>query len=45
MAEAISRVDTLDRAICRAAVEGYFSVDRMVEQHVELFEQILADRH
>ena len=41
MAEAIGRVDTLDRAACRARVEDYFSTDRMVAEHVELFEQLL----
>jgi glycosyltransferase involved in cell wall biosynthesis len=44
MADAISRVGALDRVTCRAAVEGYFSVERMVEQHVELFERLLAER-
>jgi glycosyltransferase involved in cell wall biosynthesis len=40
MAEAISRVDSLNRADCRAAVEGYFSASRMVREHIELFESI-----
>ncbi len=44
MADAIGRIDQLDRTDCRAAVEGYFSVDRMVAEHIELFEQVLADR-
>ena len=44
MADAIGRVDSLDRAACRAAVEGYFSVGRMVDEHVELFESVLANR-
>ena len=44
MAEAIGRVDQLDRMVCRAAVEGYFSTDRMVAEHIELFESILANR-
>jgi glycosyltransferase involved in cell wall biosynthesis len=42
MAEAIGRVDELDRADCRAAVEGYFSAKRMVGEHLELFEEIIA---
>lgn len=42
MVKAISRVDEIDRAECRAAVEGYFSAERMVDEHIELFEQILA---
>ena len=44
MADAIGRVDDLDRANCRAAVEGYFSTDRMVAEHVALFEEVLARR-
>ncbi len=44
MAEAIHTVDALSRADCRAAVEGYFSQDRMIREHVELFEDLLAAR-
>jgi glycosyltransferase involved in cell wall biosynthesis len=40
MAEAVAAVDGLDRAQCRAAVEGYFSTERMVREHLELFEQV-----
>jgi glycosyltransferase involved in cell wall biosynthesis len=42
MAEAIGRVGQLDRADCRAAVEGYFSTERMVNEHLTLFEQLLG---
>jgi glycosyltransferase involved in cell wall biosynthesis len=44
MAEALGRVDQLDRADCRAAVEGYFSTGRMVAEHLELFESVLGAR-
>ena len=44
MADAITRVNELDRLDCRAAVEGYFSTDRMVAEHIELFESILDAR-
>lgn len=37
-AEAISRIDAIDRRACRAAVEGYFSADRMVTNYLSLFE-------
>jgi glycosyltransferase involved in cell wall biosynthesis len=37
MAEAITRVGELDRGACRRAVEGYFSTERMVREHLELF--------
>jgi hypothetical protein len=34
-------VDELDRRACRAAVETYFSADRMVREHLDLFEQVI----
>ncbi|MDP9006063.1 MAG: glycosyltransferase family 4 protein [Actinomycetota bacterium] len=42
MAEAIHKVDQLDRRACRAAVEERFSTGRMVAQHLELFESLLS---
>jgi glycosyltransferase involved in cell wall biosynthesis len=42
MVEALRRVDEIDRAECRASVERSFSTERMVGEHVELFERILA---
>ncbi len=42
MAEAIGRVDELDRKECRAATEGYFSAKRMVREHLDLFEEIIG---
>jgi glycosyltransferase involved in cell wall biosynthesis len=44
MADAIASVGEIDRAACRAAVEGYFSVERMVREHLELFEDVVAAR-
>lgn len=44
MAEALAEVASLDRRSCRAAVEDYFSTDRMVAQHLELFDEILSAR-
>ncbi len=44
MADAIASVGEIDRTACRAAVEGYFSVDRMVGEHLELFEDVIAGR-
>lgn len=41
MAEAIVRVDDLTRGACRAAVEGYFSTERMVQEHLAAFEELL----
>jgi glycosyltransferase involved in cell wall biosynthesis len=40
MSEAIGAVDTIDRADCRAAVEEYFSMDRCVKEHLDLFEEL-----
>lgn len=37
-AEAIGRVGQIDRHDCRAAVEGYFSADRMVRSYLAFFE-------
>ena len=42
MAECIPRAGDLDRGDCRAAVEGYFSMDRCVGEHLELFEDLLS---
>jgi len=39
---AIGRVGALDRAACRKAVETRFSADRMVRDHLDLYEQLLA---
>ncbi len=44
MAEAIARVDALDPAVCRRAVEGQFSAERMVADHLQLYEQLLGTR-
>lgn len=41
MAEYIVAARDLDRASCRAAVEGYFSMERCVLEHLELFDQVL----
>jgi len=42
MAEALSRIDTIDRSVCRAAVEGQFSSQRMVADHVELYSELVG---
>jgi glycosyltransferase involved in cell wall biosynthesis len=41
MAEAVGQLGTIDRTVCRSAVEGYFSTARMVREHVELYEDVL----
>ncbi|HUP86557.1 MAG TPA: glycosyltransferase family 4 protein [Acidimicrobiales bacterium] len=42
LAESIGHIDLLDRSACRAAVEGYYSADRMAREHLELFASVLA---
>jgi len=44
MAEDLGRIAEIDRADCRAAVEGYFSTSRMVADHLALFESLLQQR-
>jgi len=41
MADAIGRLAEINRSDCRAAIEGYFSLERMVAEHIELYEQLL----
>jgi glycosyltransferase involved in cell wall biosynthesis len=42
MVEAIGRLGKLNRNDCRMAVEGYFSTTRMVAEHIEMFESMVA---
>ncbi len=42
LTEAIGRIGQLDRAACRAAVEGYFSTDRMVREYLDLFTTLVT---
>ena len=42
--EAVARCALLDRATVRASVERRFSVDRMVEDYIGVYEQILGRR-
>jgi hypothetical protein len=41
MVEALGHLDRIDRSTCRAAVEGYFSTERMVAEHLALFGELL----
>jgi glycosyltransferase involved in cell wall biosynthesis len=43
LAASLGRIDELDRAACRRAVEGHFSAERMVRDHLDLYEKMLAD--
>ncbi len=42
MVDALGRIGDLDRAKCRAAVEGYFSTSRMVAEHLEFYEELVG---
>jgi glycosyltransferase involved in cell wall biosynthesis len=42
MTQRLGHVGELDRAACRAAVEGHFSTERMVSEHLALFEKLLS---
>ena len=42
MAVAICAAADIDPATCRAAVEDYFSAERMVTEHLELYKKLLA---
>ncbi|MGB8021050.1 MAG: glycosyltransferase family 4 protein [Candidatus Nanopelagicales bacterium] len=41
-ARALAIVGGIDRAACRAEVEGYFSAERMAAEHEALYERVLA---
>lgn len=44
LAAAVHQVGGIDRGACRRAAESRFSTDRMVAEHIRLYEDILADR-
>jgi len=44
MVQALGQVGSIDRRACRASVEGYFSSDRMVGDHLDLFDEVLRRR-
>jgi glycosyltransferase involved in cell wall biosynthesis len=41
MVEALARVHTIDRHACRRAVEDRFSSERMVDEHIALYLDLL----
>ena len=42
--EAVSRIEDVDRAACRRHVERHFTVDRMVDKYMQVYEMILEAR-
>jgi glycosyltransferase involved in cell wall biosynthesis len=39
--EAVGRIKEIDRAHCRRHVERYFTVDRMIDEYIQVYEEIL----
>ena len=44
MAEALLRVDEIDRAECRRAFEERFTAERMTEEYVEIYQQLVQEK-
>jgi glycosyltransferase involved in cell wall biosynthesis len=42
---ALDAIGALDRRACRAAVEGRFSVQRMVAEHLVFYQRVIGERH
>jgi len=42
--EAVARIKGIDRASCRRRVEQHFTVDRMVEEYIQVYETILEKK-
>ena len=42
--EAVARIKEIDRADCRRHVERHFTVDRMIDEYIQVYEMILQDR-
>lgn len=42
--DAIAHVKEIDRAYCRRHVEQHFTVERMVDEYIKVYEMILKDR-
>jgi len=42
--EAVARIQEIDRAYCRRYVEKHFTVDRMVDKYIQVYEMILDSK-
>jgi glycosyltransferase involved in cell wall biosynthesis len=40
--ETVARIKEIDRAYCRRQVERHFTVDRMINEYVQVYEMILS---
>lgn len=43
-AEAVHRIGMIDRALCRRRVEEYFTIDRMTDDYIRVYESILSGK-
>jgi glycosyltransferase involved in cell wall biosynthesis len=41
--EAVARIKEIDRSACRRHVERHFTVDRMIDAYLHVYEMILQD--
>jgi hypothetical protein len=39
--EAVARIEDIDRAYCRHRVERYFTIDRMIDDYIQVYETVL----
>ena len=42
--ETVARIKEIDRAACRLHVEQHFTVDRMIDEYIDVYDMILQDR-
>jgi glycosyltransferase involved in cell wall biosynthesis len=42
--ETVGRIKEIDRAYCRCHVKRHFTVDRMIDEYIQVYEMILEDR-
>ena len=43
--EAVARIEDIDRADCRRRVERRFTIDRMIDEYVQVYETVLEKAH
>ena len=39
--ESVARIKEIDRTYCRRHVERYFTVDRMIDEYIQVYEMML----
>ena len=44
MAQAVLRIEEIDRAECRRAFEERFTAERMTEEYVEIYQQLIQEK-